>query len=508
MRNERMKKHFLLSEILIEKDGERQIDEKNLENYRWNFDTEQNLCQIYEAMLKEYFLPISSWERFRMLQGKSSYEEFWRVQSLAKEEFTNFCSNADTGMMCTCHRRNKEAAQAEYFKYFDSFLSILKMNQKDKEKRPDNIYEGILRDVIFHRASYFYLDICQSIYYSIVYYTDEMGENQFVTLLNGQEQKDDIANIISGWEKFNRKAIDRMLKLKKEEVLDKKEKLPKEGIFDLSDFRIEIPFNTKCKYKEKEILIEKFGADIIRFFIRNEDKDTEGRRQEDIIDLFSKKKKERYTIEHYESYVIKDLLKTFVQYDKDYDIINQFLLEQSFAVDICDNICDFIEIVFPADKLTKNNIKKDVVKYIDLFVAEIRKCIPMYSKLLILEVTKNLLFEQKYIGVGMRDYIKQGCERLEFASNVVGVFNETMNYLYYNFCNQFYYAIHKKCGGNLEKAKSDLLNEIIQTKKKLHVERHATYEYMDVRIFKDAARKKHDELFPYVQKAMMIEYTF
>lgn len=502
-----MKRHFLLSEILIEKEEKGQIDKKKLEEYNWNFDVGNNLQKIYKDMLKEYFLPISSWERFRMLKGKSHSEEFWRVQLLAKEEFTNFCSNAVSGMMCTCHRRNKEAGQAEYFKCSESFLSTLKMNQKDKEKRPDNIYEGILRDVIFHRASYFYLDICQSIYYSIMYYTDEICENQFVTLLNEKEQKDDIANITSGWEKFNRKAIDRMYRLKKQKVLNEKEKLPKEGIFDLSNFRVEIPFDTKCKYKGKEIFIEKFGADIIRFFIRNEDKDTEGRRQEDIIDLFSKKKKERYTIEHYESYVIKDLLKTFVQYDKNYDIINQFLLEQSFAVDICDNICDFIEIVFPADKLTKNNIKQDVVKYIDLFVAEIRKCVPMFSKLLILEVTKNLLSESKDIDRDMRDYIRQGCERLELASKVVGVLNEEMNYLYYNFCNQFYYAIDKKYDGDLEKIKNDLMSEIIQTKKKLHIKRYTNYEYMDVRVFKDVERKKHDELYPYVQKAMMTEYT-
>ena len=108
-----MNRYFLLSEILVEKNGERQIDEKKIDDYKWNFDKEQNLCQIYEAMLKEYFLPISSWELFRTLQEKSNSEEFWRVQLLAKEEFTNFCSNAVSGMMCTCHLRNKEAGQAE-----------------------------------------------------------------------------------------------------------------------------------------------------------------------------------------------------------------------------------------------------------------------------------------------------------------------------------------------------------------------------------------------------------
>lgn len=128
--------------------------------------------------------------------------------------------------------------------------------------------------------------------------------------------------------------------------------------------------------------------------------------------------------------------------------------------------------------------------------------------MLILEETKNLLSEQRSKAEDGKDYIKQGCERLKLASQVVAVLSEEMNFLHYNFCNQFIYAINKKYNGNLEDAKNDLMNEIIQTKKKLHVERYETYEYMDVRVFKDVERKKHDELFPYVQKAMMTEYTF
>lgn len=40
-----MNRYFLLSEILVEKNGERQIDEKKIDDYKWNFDKEQNLCR-------------------------------------------------------------------------------------------------------------------------------------------------------------------------------------------------------------------------------------------------------------------------------------------------------------------------------------------------------------------------------------------------------------------------------------------------------------------------------
>ena len=46
---------FCYQKILVEKDGERQIDEKKIEDYKWNFDTNKSLQEIYVSMLNEYF---------------------------------------------------------------------------------------------------------------------------------------------------------------------------------------------------------------------------------------------------------------------------------------------------------------------------------------------------------------------------------------------------------------------------------------------------------------------
>lgn len=492
-----MDRYFVLSKLFIEKDSETCIDAEKAENDM------RTPCQIYEDMLKRYFFPLSSWEKFRAAQGKSSYEEFWRILSLAKEEPSDFCLDEDTGKRSAFPQSTKIIGQTEYLEHSNPFVSVLKMSDKDKEKRPDNIYEDILRNVIFRRASYFYLDICQSIYYSLSYYQNS-PQKSFVPVINSKNDFDNWYAHSEGWKKFVRKGIDR--KRKADNV--KSEKKSRQGESRLSEFGVEIPLDTTFKYLNGNPMIADFGSDVIKFFIRSEEKDTNGRRDSDILDLFSKKRKDRFTISHYEKNEIMDLVGKFYSCNKNSDIINQFLLEQCFAMDITDNICDFIEIMFPADKLTKNDIKTYVAKYIDLFVAEIRKCVPIFSKLLILEETKNLLSEQRSKGEDGKDYIKQGCERLKLASQVVAVLSEEMNFLHYNFCNQFIYVINKKYNGNLEDAKNDLMNEIIRTKKKLHVERYETYEYMDVRVFKDVERKKHDELFPYVQKAMMTEYTF
>lgn len=492
-----MDRYFVLSKLFIEKDSETCIDAEKAENDM------RTPYQIYEDMLKRYFWPLSSWEKFRAAQGKSSYEEFWRIQSLAKEEPVDFCLDADTGKRCVFPQSTKIIGQTECLEHFNPFVSVLKMSDKEKEKRPDNIYESILRNSISHRVLYFYLDICQSIYYSLSYYEND-PKKYFVPVINSKNDFDNWYAHSEGWKKFVRKGIDR--KRKADNV--KSEKKSRQGESRLSEFGVEIPLDTTFKYLNGNPMIADFGSDVIKFFIRSEEKDTNGRRDSDILDLFSKKRKDRFTISHYEKNEIMDLVGKFYSCNKNSDIINQFLLEQCFAMDITDNICDFIEIMFPADKLTKNDIKTYVAKYIDLFVAEIRKCVPIFSKLLILEETKNLLSEQRSKAEDGKDYIKQGCERLKLASQVVAVLSKEMNFLHYNFCNQFIYAINQKYDKKLEDVKNDLMKEIIQTKKKLHVERYATYEYMDVRVFKDVERKKHDELFPYVQKAMMTEYTF
>lgn len=129
-----MNRYFLLSKILVEKDGERQIDEKKIEDYKWNFDTNKSLQEIYVSMLNEYFLPLSSWEKFRAAQGKSSYEEFWRIYSLAKEEPEDFCLDAETGEECIFPQSTTIIGQTEYLEQSTPFTAVLKMNDREKEK--------------------------------------------------------------------------------------------------------------------------------------------------------------------------------------------------------------------------------------------------------------------------------------------------------------------------------------------------------------------------------------
>lgn len=313
-----------------------------------------------------------------------------------------------------------------------------------------------------------------------------------------KSHREDEAELTSGWNKFLRKCED---KRRREEKQKDKKKI---SYTKLSEFGVELPIDTAISYSSKELFLSAVGADVFRFFIRIKDKETDGRRSSDILDLFSTKRMTRFTIANYDRFKMEELLAKFKTYNEKDDLINQFLLEQCFEIDICENICDFLETIFPSDKLTNVDIKDTVVHYIDLFVHELQQCIPNFSKLLILEETKNLLFLSPENCVNASGYLQQGCSRVKLASDIVRLLTLEINYEYKELCNAFYNAIFEKCNKNLDQVRDCLEKEIINSKTELHIKRNKNYEFMNVRVFKNTARKKHDEIYPYVQKALMI----
>ena len=124
--------------------------------------------------------------------------------------------------------------------------------------------------------------------------------------------------------------------------------------------------------------------------------------------------------------------------------------------------------------------------------------------MLILEETKNLLFLSPENCVNASGYLQQGCSRVKLASDIVRLLTLEINYEYKELCNAFYNAIFEKCNKNLDQVRDCLEKEIINSKTELHIKRNKNYEFMNVRAFKNTARKKHDEIYPYVQKALMI----
>lgn len=163
------------------------------------------------------------------------------------------------------------------------------------------------------------------------------------------------------------------------------------------------------------------------------------------------------------------------------------------------------EVIFPSDKLTNVDIKDKVSHYIDLFVYELQQCIPNFSKLLILEETKNLLCWKTEDPAEDSGYLQQGCNKVKLATDIVRLLTLEINYEYKEFCNAFYNAIFRKYNKNLDQVRSHLEKEIIKTKRDLHINREKNYEFMEARVFENLTRKKHDEIYPYVQKAMMVK---
>lgn len=474
---------------------------KNQKKYKWDFQQPCSLQEIYLEMLNRYYYPQSIQERFRLLLGNHNYSEFWRLKSLESETVWNIVSDVTT-CKTQIFESEREAIDPRVIELMKGWR--FQATPDIMLKRPDNVYEDIVRDVVKRRTLYFYLDICLSVYYSVMYY---MEKDRFIPFIL-KEHKEDESELVSGWNKFLRKGEDRKRrgerKNKKSEEKNKKSG-KKNNYNKLSEFGVELPLNTLIRYDQRELFLSSFGADIIRFFIRTKDKETDGRRSSDILDLFSEKRMTRFTIANYERVKIEELLSNFKTYNEKDDIINQFLLEQCFGIDICENICDFLEVIFPGDKLTNVDIKDKMSHYIDLFVHELQQCIPNFSKLLILEETKNLLCWKTEDPTEDSGYLQQGCNKIKLATDIVRLLTLEINCEYKEFCNAFYNAIFRRCNKDLDQVRSHLEKEIIKTKRALHINREKNYEFMEARVFGNLTRKKHDEIYPYVQKAMMVK---
>lgn len=232
-------------------------------------------------MLNKYYFPRSVQEIFRLLLGTHDYSEFWRLKSLVSEAICNTVSDT-TG----CKTNVFETKRREMDSRLNESIKGLRFRtpQDIMEKRHDNIYEDIVRNVIYKRKQLFYLDICLSVYYSVVYY---MEKDKFLPFIDLIEHKEDKSELLSGWYKFLRKGEDRKRRSKKKNKTTE----DKNNYDKLSDFGVELPLNTKIRYYQKELFLSSFGADIIRFFIRARDKETDGRRSSDILDLFSEERR-------------------------------------------------------------------------------------------------------------------------------------------------------------------------------------------------------------------------
>ena len=226
-----------------------------------------------------------------------------------------------------------------------------------------------------------------------------------------------------------------------------------------------------------------------------------------MLDYFSPKRKNRYTIEAYSEYMIKKYLEGFHTRFKEDEIINQMLLNQNFGLFIVGNICDFLEGLLSISDVTDKEIEECMRPQIDCFVKEIKKCRPFFSVLILLDAIYQIMNQYPY---GKRIKSEKNidiiCEILKATSNVAADLTFHMNYIYDQFANYFYYGLYKKSGNKMDKTQELLRDEIMKYKQILGVKKSENnYETAEIRIFKNIDRRKFGALFPYIQKAYMIE---
>lgn len=470
------------------------LDEKlylNAEIYQWEVKETEPPFGIFMQMLHQYYNPIPITEQLRLLNGVDHVTCYWNGKKQQNTKHSN--EPAENYTKEDANKLETFPKHKEIDIYFAARMKKLgTKNENEKMGKMDNPCEAILRDTLCKYSEYFYLDLCQALYYSLEY---QRLKGSMVPLISG----DNVLGIKEGWMRLKKKGQDKIRREKRKKV---------DAYSKLSDVGVDVPVDTDLRSgHNREILISAFGADFIRFLISSEKNEGIAKRTYGMLDYFSPKRKNRYTIEAYSEYMIKKYLEGFHTRFKEDEIINQMLLNQNFGLFIVGNICDFLEGLLSISDVTDKEIEECMRPQIDCFVKEIKKCRPFFSVLILLDAIYQIMNQYPY---GKRIKSEKNidiiCEILKATSNVAADLTFHMNYIYDQFANYFYYGLYKKSGNKMDKTQELLRDEIMKYKQILGVKKSENnYETAEIRIFKNIDRRKFGALFPYIQKAYMIE---
>lgn len=520
-----MERYCTLNEEVIEKADE----------FKWEVDKDfktLSLYEIYEQMIKAYYFPISIFELYRNLMDETNEKEFikkfvldqtMKHSSIVHENVSDENKkerkilryrDAKTDRDVEIELKEDNAVSEEKkgnegiseekkgdeeiskkrddaFEMDNMACFLYDMNSRDRS-RIDNEVQNIIREQISQNKECFYLDIIQALLYSLRYYQkrDTMVYlNPFQEHDRGNNNRKDFSD---SWNQFKRKGADSIRRdgnKTKKEIKD---------IKMLSDFSVEVPLDTKVEITSRGIIkISDFAPDVIRFFIEKEQE--EGKSKYNILDLFSEKRRDRFTPSNYTKSNIERFLNKFKRYSNNSDnIVEQFLLEQCFGLDISKYVYTFIENVIFTDKIVNEEVKKELANSITALVRELRLCEPMLSKKLVLDEVIIIL---KQCPQTMNEYqetiINYACSRLAQAVQIEHVLIEELNFIYRGFSGCFFYALFKSSDGDWSKIDKRLCDEIKRVKGEL--------EGKNKQIDGIEYKKGYDILFPYIQKAMMVE---
>lgn len=488
---------------------------KNIDIFKWKGNKdfkELSLFEIYKQMLEAYYLPISIFELHRMIIGETNEEIFLKQINL-KKSVSDGCKVLDinkdvidSGLKVKILKRDDISEKddisdgGDYTPQDNSFYGINYRNNKS-----DNVVQNIIRNQIIiigqtgkkekiEKASeHFYYDILQALLYSLRYY---LGKGIMIYLNPFQEdgkENNDRKDFVESWNQFKRKGAD---SIRRGEKKTKRETI---DIKMLSDFAVEVPLDTKVEIMDRNVKISEFAADVIRFFIEKDQK--EGRSKYTILDLFSKKRRDRFTPSDYTKLNIKAFLNKFKRYSSNSDnIIEQFLLEQCFGLDISEYVYDFIESVIFTDKIVKKEVKNYLSNRITNLVRGLRSCEPMLSKKLVLNATAMVLRQcPQSLPELQETHIRYACLRLEQAVQIEQELIIEMNHVYKELSKYFFYALFYSSDGDLARIDKMLCDEIKRVKEELEKENKEEDRIEDIE------KKGYDIFFPYIQKAMMVE---
>lgn len=478
---------------------------KKIDTYSWDIGDENRLIDIYRVMIQKFFEPESIYEKYELL---CSGNYFSRANKAIKDKvlYSNFVDSDKS-----------EISLNMYSIYSDKPIKVKSKNNKKMDKsgmclqriknEDDSVDYGnldsVFKEIICSGFIYFYLDLCQSLYFSIKWILNTKESRVYLDPGEQGDTNKDLKFLVM-WEKFQKKGSnDRQRNNDTEQIANRGRKkgtrVGENSERMLSSIIEKIPLDVEIEFHYEEgTKIPNVGTDIMRFFIYNINS----------INLFSNVSENG--LQNYKREKMSDILGEYKEYTGKDNVENCYLLEECFHFNIANEIYEFLKNILFWDDITYEEIKTYLVDDIETFVLELRKCKPIFLKISLLNVLLEAIKCEDLSNISINDdniqskIILQNKRIMKYAIAYLKELVEEINKYYLEFIKCLFYGLYQLEKKDIEECLSELKYQIRYTKQKLNIYIKDSHQIMEKD--KDLVdKKRYDKLYPYIQRALLIK---
>lgn len=477
---------------------------KKIDTYSWDIGDESELIDIYKVMIQKFFEPESIYEKYDLL---CSGNYFGRANKTIKDKvlYSDFVGSDESEISLKMYRIDSDEpidVKLKIPKKIDMSGMCLQRIRNENDIDYGNM-NSVIKEIICSGFIYFYLDLCQSLYFSIKWILNTKESRVY---LNPFEKEGTIEEqkFLDMWKKFQRKGSNyRNRNGDTQQTANrgrkKGTKVGENSERMLSDIVEKIPLDAEVEYHYEEgTKIPSVGTDTLRFFICNK----EG------IDVFSNVSDNG--LEKCKREEILDILGKYKEYTGRENVENCYLLEECFHFNISNDILEFLGNILFLDGITSKEMETYLLEDIETFILELRKCKPIFLKIFMLNVLFKAVKSEDLSNISINDdniqskIILQNKRIMKYSITYLKELVDEINNYYSGFVKCLFYGLYQLEKKDINECLAELKYQILYTKQKLDIRKMGGYEIMEKD--KDSVdKKRYDKLYLYIQRALLIK---